>query len=405
MLSNSALLPDTGRRIRLAHLQLLPLITGVQTVTLEELSRIDRSRFEPVIICQGPGPLTVAAEMAGIKCFFIPDLVREISPLRDLRALRALYVLFKKERFDIVHTHSSKTGVVGRIAGKLAGISVVMHTVHGFAYPSAKSAVGRWLYHSIEWVGARFCDSMIVLKDADRQLCHVGLGVPERKVRLIPNGVDIEKYRPADATTKSELRSQLLSLDDDVVAVGMVGRLWRQKNPECLLEAIPEVVANSTKRVHFYFIGDGELRPVLEARIKELGIESSVTLLGWRNDVPLLLKLFDVFVLPSRWEGLSLALLEALACGLPVLASNIPGNADAVSDGIDGFLFDDDDPESLASKLLGLVQSESLRVSFGKSGRSKVESLYRLDVRIKTMENLYLSLLFPRRDSFRDFAS
>lgn len=378
------------RRIRIAHLQLLPLLTGVQRVTLDELKGLDRARFEPFIVCQQPGPLSVAAGQAGIACLFVPDLVREISPRSDWRALWQLRALCRTHAFDVIHTHSSKTGVLGRLAGRLAGVPLVMHTVHGYAFPAARHRAERLFYLALEWLGARLCDMMIVLKEDDRVLARKRLAMPEKRLFLLPNGVDTERFRPRPAQERQRLRETHLGIGADTIAVGMVGRLWRQKNPDCFVTAAAQVVRDTGADVRFFLIGDGELREPLEQRIAELGLGDRVHILGWREDVPEVLPALDVFVLPSRWEGLSLAILEALACGLPVVVSDIPGNRDLVEIDRDGLVFPDDDATALAGALIRLVDDAELRVRFGEAGREKILRDYQLDQRIGRIQEFYL---------------
>lgn len=381
------------RRLKVVHVQLLPLLSGVQTVTLEEFKRLDKERFELFVVCQCPGPLSEEAAKIGATCYFVPDLVREIAPCRDLKAFLSLRTLFKRIRPDVVHTHSSKPGVVGRIAAKISGTPVVMHTVHGFAFPAARGVFDKFLYYVMEWLGSRFCDGVVVLKDDDKFISVNDLRVSEKSVYLIPNGVDVEKYHPRSRDDRRELRRKLLGVGDDVVVVGMVGRLWRQKNPECLLKAFASLVDKAAnQRVHLFFIGDGELRKELEVLIESFNLSDKITLLGWRTDVPDLLAALDIFVLPSRWEGLSLALLEASSCGLPVVATDIPGNRDAVIEGVDGMLFPMEDATALAERLSLLVASAELRDRLGNAGREKILKSYRLDSRVKKMADLYSCL-------------
>lgn len=378
------------QRIRIAHLQLLPLVTGVQRVSLDELIGLDRACFEPYLICQQAGPLSEAAARENIPCLFVPDLVREISPHHDWRALWRLRALFRTHAFDVIHTHSSKTGILGRLAGRLAGVPLVVHTVHGYAFPAARQRRERLFYLALEWYGARWCDAMIVLKEEDRNLAQQRLGVPADRLILLPNGVDTERFRPRPATERHRLRETLLNLSADTVAIGMVGRLWRQKNPACFVEAAARVVRDTRAQVRFFLIGDGELRASLEQHIAALCLGEQIRILGWREDMPELLPALDIFALPSRWEGLSLAILEALACGLPVVVSDIPGNRDLVEVDRDGLVFPDDDAAALAAALTRLVSDAESRRAFGRAGRVKVLRDYRLEQRIQYLRDFYL---------------
>jgi glycosyltransferase involved in cell wall biosynthesis len=383
---------ERNGRIRIAHLQLLPILTGVQRVSLDELRRLDRDRFEPFLICQQPGPLSEAAERDGVSCIFVEDLVREISPRRDWRALRRLRELFRQESFDVIHTHSSKPGILGRFAGRLAGVPVVVHTVQGYAFPMARSVAERLFYLGLEWLGARCCDAMILVKNDDLDLARRYLRLPADKLHLVPNSIDTELYRPRGAAERSDIRRCLLGIDDRTVAIGMVGRLWRQKNPACLVRAAATVL-QERQGVRFFLIGDGELRENLEKLILDLSMAGRVSLLGWRDDIPELLAGLDIFVLPSRWEGLPLAILEAQSAGVPVVASDIPGNRDAVVDGVDGLLFPDSDSARLSRALLTLLADKEHMRTMGQAGREKILARFRIEERVERMHRLYLRLL------------
>lgn len=381
-----------ARRIRIAHLQLLPLLSGVQKVTLDELTRIDRCRFEPFVICKEPGPFTEALEKAGIPCHFVPELVREISPVQDLRALGCLARLFREQGFDIVHTHSSKTGILGRLAGRMAGVPVVMHTVHGYAFPAARNALQSAFYLTMEWIGTRVTDALVLLKQDDLDLARQRLQTPARKLHLVPNGVDVQRYAPLTEDERTRLRKEQLGIGEHEVAIGMVGRLWRQKNPECFVRAAIRLLRDGHDTARFFLIGDGELREPLEQQVRDHGLDQAIRFLGWRDDVEKLLGAMDVFVLPSRWEGMPLAILEAMACTRPVVVSDIPGNRDLVLAGGDGFTFADEDDADLAAKLTPLVADANLRHMLGTAGREKVIQSYNLADRMKRMEQLYSDL-------------
>jgi glycosyltransferase involved in cell wall biosynthesis len=386
--------------VKLAHLQLLPLVTGVQTVTLAEFKHLDRQNFEPVLICKEPGPLTDAMTHEGVHSEFVPSLIRPISPWHDLRALFQLNDRLQAIRPSILHTHSSKTGILGRLAGRLKGVPAVVHTVHGFAFPYATSRLVRWTYYLLEYLGGKLCDAVIVLSEEDRQIAVRKLRLAPAKVHLIPNGVDLAAYGAGDEESRRKIRAEVFHVyDRDTVCIGMVGRLWRQKNPLCLLRAAQRVLQNSHgSSVKFIFIGDGELRSELEREIAEAGLQEHIQLLGWRTDVPTLLQSLDIFALPSMWEGMPLAILEAMASSLPCVVSNIPGNRDLVADAREGYLFPSDDDERMADRLLELLRSPEARVSMGTRARAKVAAQFTLAHRNDRIQELYRLLLAPKAD-------
>lgn len=376
-----------GEMLKIAHLQLLPLVTGVQRVTLDELERLDTDKFTPYIICKESGPLTDEAESKAITCLLSNNLVREISPKRDLLAFWELYRLFRQYRFDVVHSHSSKTGVIGRIAAKLAGVPMVVHTVHGFAFPAAKNKLEKCIFFAMEWLGTKCSDKIICLHDADREIAKNQLGASDSQLEVLANGVDTTKYSPATSEIKLSMCKEL-GLPQDAVIVGMVGRLWKQKNPQAFVDTALRLLSTNVN-AHFVLVGDGELKTVLEEQVNQAGFSDNVHFLGWRNDTPQLLKSFDIFVLPSLWEGMPLAILEAQATGLPCVVSNIQGNNHLVTHNVDGFLFDLDKPEELALYIARFIKDEALRTKFGISGRDTILKKHDIDERIKEIARLY----------------
>ncbi|MEH6453543.1 MAG: glycosyltransferase, partial [Psychromonas sp.] len=251
-----------SRILKIAHLQLLPLVTGVQRVTLDELERLDPERFATYIICKEPGPMTEEAEGKGITCFYCSGLMRAVSPKNDLLAFWQLYRLFRKHRFDVVHSHSSKTGVIGRVAAKLAGVPMITHTVHGYAFPAANSKLEKWIFFVMEWLGTKCSDKVICLHEADLKIAQEQLGAKSSQLAVLANGVDTEKFSPASEKNKNKIREQL-GLPTETTVIGMVGRLWRQKNPQAFINAAIALLEQQVD-AHFVVIGDGELKAVLE---------------------------------------------------------------------------------------------------------------------------------------------
>lgn len=381
------------KSIRLVHLQLLPFISGVQKVTLEEFQILDHSLYEPILICKEEGLLTAAVKELGSPSYYAPALVRPISPLHDFTAGIQLFRLFRKLKPTILHTHSSKTGVLGRIVGRLSGIPVIIHTVHGFSFPYTQSRLIRLVYFLIEYLAGKCCDGLIVLNEGDRKTSTEKLSFPAERVYLIPNGVDSNCYAKATYEQRSLIRRRNFEADDDTICIGMVGRLWRQKNPVCLLNAAFRVIDQTDKRVKFFFIGDGELRVELEQMIQRKELESKIQVMGWRKDVASLLAGLDIFVLPSLWEGMPLAILEAMASSLPVIASDIPGNNDLIENEVDGFIFEPDNDVQFAEKILSLVNDPERGIEMGENGRKKVVEHYQLLNRVERINKLYKSLL------------
>lgn len=372
--------------IKIAHIQLLPLLSGVQRVCLDELIRLDPRTFDRYLICKEEGPLTIEAQKYGIKCLFVKSLVREISLKNDFKALWYLWKLIKQHNFDIVHTHSSKTGVLGRVAAWLG-----VHTVHGFSFPAAKNKLQKLLFYLMEKIGSLCGDVIICLHEDDAKIAQTILRTGKDKIFIISNGVDTEKFRPYAKNDKELCRRNIYNICDDDIIIGMIGRLWPQKNPLCLLKAISQLI-KSNKKIKCVFIGDGELYGEMADFINDNALHDSVQLLGWRNDTPILLNAMDIFVLPSLWEGMPLAILEAKSCGLPCVVSNIQGNRNIINGVDNGLLFDLNlNWHDLHDKLKLLIEDSRLRTILGKNSRLDVMINHNISSRIKKIEKLYLN--------------
>lgn len=382
----------TSSGYRIAHVQLLPLLTGVQRVTLDELERLS-PRYQRWLICKEEGPLTTAALKASTQILTSESLVREIHPRLDLRALWQLWRYCRCYRFDVVHTHSSKTGVLGRLAARLAGVPCIVHTVHGFAFPAAKSGLQRRIFHAMEWMGARCSHLVICLHEEDARICREQLKLPAERVAILPNGIDLEKFSPVASGDKLRALRSDLGLPVDRQLITMVGRLWEQKDPGCLVEAYCQLWQKGDPGTDLILVGDGDLRQQLQQRVKTAGLQAHVHFLGWRTDTPDLLRASDIFVLPSRWEGMPLAILEAMGTGLPAVVSDIPGNRHLVDHGQQGLLFPMGDSTALADALGKLLVEPELHTRLGKNARLRVEQFHDIRARIKRIESLYAEAL------------
>lgn len=362
--------------MKIVHVQLLPLLSGVQRVTLNEVENdIDN---EHIIICSSEGPLTEKLKELHIQYFCVRELCREISIINDLKAIRKIYQILRMTNADVVHTHSSKTGVIGRIAAKIAGIKRVIHTVHGFSFPSAKSKRAYLLYYILEYIVKYFTDALIVLNEKDRRIACQKLHYAPKNVYLIPNGVDVSKFTPDELCHKYSTK---------LLKVIMVGRLWVQKDPSTLLKAVIDLLERNIN-IELSFVGDGELRSVLILQAEKY--TNKINFLGWRDDIENILPEYDVFVLPSLWEGMPLAILEAMSCGLACVVTNIPGNNDLIKDKHNGYLFDCGDAKRLSELLEYYYNNRDVLIEHSNLNRQIVLDKYTLLKRNSLIKNVYV---------------
>ncbi len=350
-----------------------------------------------VTITSGPqtgseGSLIEEVRQRNVPLTILPELVREINPIKDITAVFKLRQMMKDGGYTIVHTHSSKAGLLGRWAAKMAGIPIIIHTVHGWSFHDRMSPAKLKLYILLERFGSRFSDAVIVVspKDIEKGLAQ-GIGKRE-EYHLIRSGVELDRFGHPQQPP-AEIRAEL-GIPADALVVGSVTRLSLQKAPLDLVDAFAEI-ARKRPLTHFIIVGDGPLRPDVEAKIRELGLSDQITLTGLRRDVPELMAAFDIFVLSSLWEGLPRVLPQAMATGLPIVATRADGSAEAVAEGENGFLVQRGQPKALADKVLLLLNDAELREKMGKNGRSRA---YTFGARkmVQDIDTLYQKLLAKR---------
>ncbi len=359
--------------IRVLHPITRLIIGGAQENTMLTADYHNEDGRYQVDIVSGPqtgseGSLIDEVRQRGISLTIMPELVREISPVKDLTAVWKLRRMMRDGRYQIVHTHSSKAGVLGRWAAHLAGVPIIVHTVHGWSFHDRMSPIQRGIYVALEKFAARFSQKMIVVspQDIEKGLAQ-GIGRREDYI-VIRSGVELDRFgRPQ--TPPETMRAQL-GIPAGALVVGSVTRLSPQKAPLDLAAAFSHI-HQERPDAWFVVVGDGPLRPDVEAALAQAGIADRVVLTGLRRDVPELMAAFDVFVLSSLWEGLPRVLPQAMATGLPIVATRADGSAEAVVDGENGFLVERAQPAALAEKVLALLADGELRQRMGENGRSR----------------------------------
>jgi glycosyltransferase involved in cell wall biosynthesis len=293
---------------------------------------------------------------------------REISPLYDLISFWKLFHLCRRERFDLVVTHTSKGGVLGRMAARLAGAPRVIHTAHGFPFTEAGSRWSALLYTYLERWAGHFCDLVISVNEEERLTAIRRKVIRPDKIVTVLNGIDLVPFEDV-GTIEATRRG--LGVPDDALIVGTVGRLAEQKGFTYLIQAIPQVL-RACPQAWFVFAGSGPLESELRALAAEKGVAGHCRFLGFREDIPALLGCCDLFILPSLWEGLSITLLEAMAAAKPVVATDIKGNREVIEDGVDGLLVAPADPEALANAIIELLKDRERAQAMGARAHRKI---------------------------------
>ncbi|MCF8078451.1 MAG: glycosyltransferase family 4 protein [Desulfobacterales bacterium] len=339
------------------------------------------------------------ARQKGARVCTVPSLVRRINPPADLKAFWTLYRLIKKEKAAIVHTHSSKAGLLGRWAAWLAGAPHIVHTPHGHVFYGHFGSAASWLFLMLERITDRITDQTIALTEAERDdYIRFRVSKPEKLV-VIHSGVEIERFKTPAGAPDALRRS--LRISKNAAVVGFVGWLLPIKDPLTLLSAM-EQVWEKVENAVVVFVGKGELAPVLKKRAEALGAEKKVILTGWRPDIPALMHMFDMFVLPSRNEGMGRVLVEAMAAGKPVIGSRTGGITDLIKHGENGYLFEPGNAAELAKFIIEIAQKPFLRKQMGEKGRVIAKN-YSIERMIQMLDELYTAVLqtAPALDSSR----
>lgn len=371
------------RKIRILHIQLLPLLSGVQNMMIDIMENASPDKFEFSVISAPLGPLIMKLKNMDIKHYPLHGLIREIN-LYDIIILFKIYKICRSGGFDIVHTHSSKTGFLGRIAARTAGISVVIHTIHGFPFNPFQSKVKQNLYKMLERIAGYFCNMTVSVNRSERELAIKDHIIPSKKIMTIYNGIDI-------VTSRTCIHREDLGFHKNDIIIGSVCRFSEQKNIIDVIKIAIEI-AEKNNKIKFVFLGDGELWSDAEKLVQEKNLISKILLPGWKTNVRDWLSLFDIYVLYSRWEGLSLSILEAMSVGLPIIASDIKGNNELVQDGYNGYLIKIGDKTLLTQKILWLSTHDQIRNEMGKKSLILVKKFFSLKKFSDSYNNLYINL-------------
>jgi glycosyltransferase involved in cell wall biosynthesis len=353
------------------------------------VEHLDRERFE-VGLAWGPGDLLdrQAGQIAALRCFEVADLIRSVAPAQDLRGLLQLREVIRSFRPDLVHTHSSKAGILGRLAARLERVKVVVHSVHGFGFTPLQPVLVRGLFYAAEKLFARQTDHFVAV--SRRNLEHgveLGLFQPEQ-VSLIRSGIELARFR--NGSGGEEFR-QRLGIPFGAPLVTQVGNFKPQKAPLDFVR-MAAAVAHELPECCFVMVGDGPLRNQAQNLARELGLGRRLAFCGWLDDIPALLTTTQVSVLSSRHEGLPRAVVESLAAGVPVVATAVDGTQEVVRHGENGFLAAPGDVSALAQGVCALLRNHDLRQGMASAAPQGLEE-FDIDLMVRQQEDLYLCLL------------
>ena len=361
---------------------------GAQEVALYAVSHLDRARFRPVLLA-GPGGLLTeeARRLPGVQTIIVPSLGRRIHAISDLLAFLHLVILLRRLKPAIVHTHSSKAGILGRWAAWSARVPLIVHTVHGFGITPSQPPWMRHLFILFERITGWITTHWIAVAEIDVRKGREW-NLFDGNVSVIRPGIDPAPFaRPLSPEGRHSLRQELGIGSGDYL-IGTVACLKPQKAPEDVL-AVAGVVCPAMPEARFVVIGDGALRPRLEALIKERGLQDRVRLAGWRRDVPRAMRCFDLLLLTSRWEGLPRVMLEAAAAGLPIVATRVGGVEEAVVQPERVRLYEAGDIAGLAAGVEAQVRAHRAGGRRTAGGEDPLPKEFHIEEMVKQYQSLY----------------
>jgi len=380
------------RKINILYVITKLELGGAQKQLLSLIRELDKKRFKPFLFTAEEGLLIPEAlSINGLTLIKSIYLERAINPFKDFFASLEIYRFIKNNEIDIVHTHSSKAGILGRWVARLAKVGAILHTVHGWSFHDYQSRPKRRFFVWLEKLSAKFTDRIIVVSHHDR-----GKGLKNRIGKesnycLIRYGID---YREFSNKNKQDLRKELGISASDLV-VGMIACLKPQKSPQDFIK-LADLVRQTVPEVKFLLIGDGILRSKVERLITKLNLQNTVILTGWRRDIPQILSALDVFVLNSLWEGLPITVLEAMVASRPVIVTHTGGVQEVIVEGETGFLAFPQDLKKMAERLIVLLKDARLREAIGQKAKNYLGMNFCLENMVSNTQRCYENLVFEK---------
>ncbi len=383
------------------------LIIGGPTINATYLTKYMAPEFDTVLVIgekdDHEQDATYLTDQLGLNPFVVSKMKRSIHPVNDGQAYLEVKALIEKFKPDIVHTHAAKAGIIGRMAADACNVPIVLHTFHGHVFHSYFSKWQTESFIMLERYLAKKSTGIIAISPIQKdELANTYNICQEDKIKVIPLGLDLDKFRTNQDAKRQEFRARYQIADDDLT-IGIIGRIVPVKNHTLFVEAAAKVLAQTSKKVKFIVIGDGDMRKDMEEEFRRHNIDYSyypqenrlatATCLSWQLNMDEVLAAMDIVALTSHNEGTPLSLIEAQAAGRPIVSTNIGGVADVVLDGKTGFLVEAGNAEMFAAGLLKLINDEDMRSRFGADGKVFAHSNFSYHRLVADMSLYYNTLL------------
>jgi glycosyltransferase involved in cell wall biosynthesis len=366
-------------KTKIAHIITKLELGGAQKTTLSLLRHIDKKRYEVYLITSSRGYLKEeACLLPGLEIFFINTLQRNVNIFNDVLSFFKIAVYLRRKRISIVHTHSSKAGIIGRWAAWLAGTRLIFHSVHGWPFYIEAGAIKRLLYKISEKLTSLITTRIIVVSDADMKSGIKNVSKKQMKYIKIPYGIESTNFTFQSRPAKT----------DSTINVGFIACYKPQKAPFDFVE-VAKLSVNKNKDIKFISAGDGILKHSVIEKVLTLGLGGNIKFLGWQDNIARVLYDIDILLLTSRWEGLPVIILEALASGIPVVATDVGGVSELVVNGVNGFIEKKGACKKLANDILLLAYDNDMRMEFSKQAKKSFKKEFDIRYMKDCMQNLY----------------
>lgn len=375
-------------KIKVLHVITRLITGGADENTMLTVEGLDKSVYDVYLAigCEFEERIVKRAEKAGVKTEVMKSLKREINPFNDFLACCKLYFYIKRNKFDLVHTHESKAGIIGRISAWLTRTPIIVHTVHGFGFNDQQPRILKKSLILLERIVAKLTDKFIAVSKLNiEKAVKNKIGHPEQFV-TIHSGIKLNKFLSVKVDINGTKEKMGIGEDENVI--GMIARLADGKGHQYFLEAASEVIKKFPK-TRFLIVGDGVLREGIENMISEMNLNGNVILYGFSKNIPEIVVVLDVSVLPSLWEGLPRVIPEAMAAAKPIIATAIDGIPEAVIDGKTGILVPKRDSKSLAEAMISLLRDREKAKRMGEAGREFVIREFNADEMVKDITKVY----------------
>ena len=352
-------------------------IGGLQQVVVNICRSIDRDKFDVSVLClRTLGEFVPEVESLGIKVHSLPQKERGTDYLSFLKVAKIL----RQEKIEVIHTHNTQPFIDGTIGALLSGVKTIVHTDHARNFPD------KLRYMLAEHIMSYFAYSVVGVSEHTSANLINYEKISPKKIMTIENGIDGSRF---EIEIDRQEKKRELGIRNNGPVIGLGVRLAKQKGITYLLQALPQVI-KAFPDITLVIVGDGELKEELQREAMQLDIENNVLFLGARLDIPELLKLFDIYVLPSLWEGMPMVLLEAMAAGCPVVATDVGGVSKVIEDKQSGLLVASQNPEQLAVAIIQLLADEQLQKEYTQKGLQKFKKKFSAEIMTKQYERVYL---------------